>query len=263
MQMKKIMMAGAVVVCAGFSLAAEPLLRQDFNTLDGKASLKNGIPAGKWEARGEASFSNDDLPLAAKGGYAGFVRNTAYAVEGKQFFYAGRVGELRSMTLGGWIKTGTDFVYFHGWFLNNQETEGRAGFGLNVTSNGMNLVLCVNAKPLDTGVKIDPDQWTFVAVSYDGGKSVNNVTVYVAKDADTLTVKRLTLNQGAVRQSKNTIVSGTFFGKASIDSLRLYGSANGSDGILSENEVREWMKDEPRPVILGSVCMPGPCGKRI
>jgi hypothetical protein len=254
--MKKITIAGLLVICAGFSLAATPLFQLDFNTKDGSPSLRDSVSKTDWR-KFNAKFIKDDFTPASNGGCVGGTDSS----KGPQHFDGGGNGTvklLQSMTLGGWIKTGQP-TYTFSFILTNQQTEERTGFGLNVTSNDFEITLCVNAKVKVTGVKVDPNTWTFVAVTYDGTKDTDNVNVYTATDLNNLTLaKTLTFDQKAVRESPKLIKLGSHTANGRYDSMRVYGSEKDDTGVLSEDEIREWMRYSDTgnaPVILGA-CFP-------
>jgi hypothetical protein len=118
-------------------------------------------------------------------------------------------------------------------------TEEQQGFGLNVLSNNFELVLHVNTKMKATRYKITPGAWTFVAVTYDGTKSTDNMRVYASTDGYNLVlVKTLTHNQGAITAGGDVVKSGTSFSTGLFDSLRLYGSETDDSGVLSADEIK-------------------------
>lgn len=237
--MKKTIITGVAVLCAGFSLAGELLLQQDFNTKTGEASLMDIVLGKQWLKAGSPKLVNSDLPPTGQGGFVGEVKCDSSE---KNYFQAKKTfGSLKSITLGGWVKVGVP-DHTHGYILNNQMTIERQGFGLNVMSNGLKVALAVNAHLLVTDCVIAPDVWTFVAVTYDGTKNTDNVKVYVSTDGQTLSLAQtLTHNRRAITPSSAGVKSGMFFSTGLFDSLRVYGSEKDDTGVISEEEIKAWM----------------------
>jgi hypothetical protein len=259
--MKKIMIAGLVTMCAGFSWAVAPLLyQQDFNIENGEASLLDRASGKKWELF-KATVIEASTPVS-QSGCVGSVKNGdnipgqyGQYMQARQSF-----GTLKSMTAGGWIKVG-EMNYHIGHILNTQVTAEKQGFGLNVQSSDFKLVFYVNTIGKVADYSITPDTWTFVAVTYDGTKNTDNLKVYASTNGCNLTlVSTLTHNQGAITASSGVLESGMFFRTGLFDSLRLYGSKTDDSGVLSEDEIKAWMEYSDtgaKPIILGAICPSG------
>jgi hypothetical protein len=83
--MKKIMLAGFVAMCAGFSVAATPLLQLDFNTENGAASLLDCASGMKWDGT-TAAVIVESTPVS-QSGCVGSVKNNDAK---KQYFQTKR-----------------------------------------------------------------------------------------------------------------------------------------------------------------------------
>jgi hypothetical protein len=253
--MKKIMIAGLAILCAGLSSAERLLLQQDFNTMNGEPSLFDPAKGKDWAMTGEPKLKSDDLTPVSKGGCAGWVKNDG--LEKQNFQTQAKINiPLKSMTAGGWIKVGQP-IYTTGWILNNQMTIERKGFSLMVMSNDLKIAFAVNAYVKVTDYAITPDVWTFVAVTYDATQNQGNVKVYVSTDGKTLSlVQTLTHNRpGVVDPSTTNIRTGNFFSTGLFDSCRVYGSEKDDTGALSEDEIKAWMEYSDtgaKPIILGA-----------
>ena len=142
-------------------------------------------------------------------------------------------------------------------------TAGEIGMFVNSTSGAEAI------SPIDYTLT---NQWMFIAVSYDGTKTTNNVTFYEgSKTTPVAQVGRvLTYNQGSASAGSNTLGVGNDSTTTNarpmdgyIDDLRLYASSTDGSGVLTQTQlegVRQAdIQDVPEPsacvmlVLVGSV----------
>lgn len=181
------------------------------------------------------------------------------------------MGAMKSFTAGGWVNVAA-ITAGNGAIIGNQsvaETGGgagtavnnKAGFYLLVSGGkaGARVLAQVNDGGASTTSAIPLGEWVFVAVTYDGTLSENNMKIYTTADASSLTLMgTYSMNAGAVLESKLAVKIGLSL-VGLFDNIRLYGSQTDSSGALAEDEIKAWMQSSDvgsgsapkKPIILG------------
>jgi hypothetical protein len=275
--MKKTIAIGLVVVAAGLVSASSPLVVLNFNDADGAASLVNsGTAGGNWIklAGGSlipASSPNNPAGLAGRAyNYNAFrlSQETTYPTT-----------QAQSFTIGGWLCLESE-IPSGSWIYFFSNAKIGMGFGILLWPKGTYSLVVEPTKgpnplgyaPINGQAKIELHQWVFVAITYDGTKTENNVTYYSATDKNSLTVgETVTLSQGAVKLGLQPQVGAQQHDQDSpavelwVDNLRIYISETDATGVLSPSEIQEWMQSSDtdsketapaKPIILGEACPP-------
>jgi hypothetical protein len=161
---------------------------------------------------------------------------------------------LRSFTISGWLRPAS---------LKAGSGGNRIVHSLNVRSGGIDLVqlgdgrlrLAVNEWPdqvnNDSSPKLKPGQWTFFAVSYDGGAARENVHWYFGSSDQPAALDRVTSHAaGRIGTNGGPLVIGNFnrtmqnYGldrqfRGEIRGLRIHGSRISSRGALPLEQIRQ------------------------
>jgi hypothetical protein len=114
---------------------------------------------------------------------------------------------------------------------------------------------------------LELNTWIFIAITYDGTKSQDNVTYYSATSTDALKAgATVSLNMGDVPSGVALVLGGnkTSFVTGLYDDLRIYISETDETGVLSPSEITEWMQNSDvgsgsapkKTIIVGKACPP-------
>jgi hypothetical protein len=181
---------------------------------------------------------------------------------------------VQSFTIGGWIYLKGEREREMNIFGNR--TSG-TGFGIFVNGNGRFSLIVEpgldGSGTAPTSEEIDrltPNKWMFIAITYDGTKTANNVTYYSAIGTNSLKVgKTVTLNQGDVTPGTNGLGLGIRNIQENapdmwFDDMRVYISETDETGVLSPSEIQDWMQNSDtdsgaapgKPIIVGEACPP-------
>jgi len=200
---------------------AETVFQMDFNDVDGNQSLVDRgttSTTGSFTTAG-AAYSTTVAPNNT-GGYSGSFDGLSGAVD---FGDIAALDGLTQMTITAWIKSddlngnrivnkrdnpdGFD-LYYHDSAPTGLEFVGDAG-----VSNG--------------GGSFSASEWIWIAVTYDGTQTTNNVTFYTGDGTTLATGDTATLDKGALLANSNSLFIGnnnagnrTFDGL--IDNVRIY-----------------------------------------
>lgn len=210
------------------------------NSIGNATDYHGGSRSGVTNQRGDNSFLNRNLGVADGTGYANQP-------------YIAAIDALTSFTVTAWIAPTSGNAPRT---LARGATEGLAfkfndnhGFVVQVigfNNNGFGAGLAVDAGSVSFADTSYPyTAYDFLAVSYDGTRTDNNVKFYRGlrgdgDDSKVTLVKTLTLNQGAVDAVNAGLIVGSQRGGANpflglIDNFSIYGSRNAGDprGALS------------------------------
>ena len=159
----------------------------DFNDVEGEQSLANRGTIAVTGTFVNVSYS-DLRPMVNRAGYSGFFGHTT-----SNYVTFGDLAELDSLwalTICTWMRPtfgGTSRVITKGlttWDLVMNMSE-QMTFQQNATANVKTL-----------GSALTLDEWVFVAVTYDGVLTTNNLIYYAGDGASFTEVTTNTLNQG-------------------------------------------------------------------
>ncbi len=231
------------------------LVQMDFNTKLGDSTLENGGGMLLNPQFGPETSYSGLTPAVNYGGHSASFNSTNDAgtnyislAEGTEF---NELGELSKVTFCMWVRqesndgsspallTYDGSIGSHGWrmYMSNI-TPAFYGNGYYAGKVGNALTL---------------DQWEFVALTYDGTLTNNNLICYQGTDS-TLTVTTNTFDRGMLRATKSDMIlrigdRGTgghpFQGK--LDNIRIY------DRILGKSRLEEIMAYDDSPPQKGTV----------
>lgn len=254
---------------AGLVSASSPFVTLNFNDADGASSLVNSGTAGKnWTQGEEGSLINTAFSPNNTAGYVGSVSGgNAFSINQKALAFP----TVKSFTIGGWIRRTTEMTAGNANIFGN--AGNGTGFSINMTAAGLYRLSIAPTggqagfTPPNGRSKLELNTWTFVAITYDGTKSQDNVTYYSATSTDALKAgATVSLNMGAVPSGVALVLGGnaTSFVPGLYDDLRIYISETDATGAISPNEVKEWMQNSDvgsgsapsKPIILGAACPP-------
>jgi hypothetical protein len=222
-----------------------PILQYNFNETGTTAASTGAIPVPLTFL--DSSGSAADLHTADALGVSGMTGDRAFdntASTGMGKGYTGGVGEVPAGTIG----TLDSFTY-QCWYNVATPIDNLARFleDTHITLSAANsqLTLYVNG----TSVSSSPNyggtnQWIFMAVTYDGTKTSNNVQFYIGtKNTPVVPVELpLSLNGGSVIQDHILAIGNYNNGNVRpmdgyMDDVRLYGSATDSTGVLTQTRL--------------------------
>jgi len=218
----------------------EPIYRLDFESESGfEFPFSTGILADSLAMMRGAELVKHDSSIHSGGFCLKLSAFDQYAVIRRSVLAMENEGML-SFTLGAWVKIGE---------INTQAFifgQGNLGVSLNVSEAGI-PVLVINRRQIAATRKcvVDRDVWTFLAVSYDGSTSEDNVKFYVATGAGSAekgACAVLSVDHKPFEPTEQTFrVGPNWIGLA--DSLRFYASNEDSDGALDSRQIYEWMRE--------------------
>jgi hypothetical protein len=146
----------------------------------------------------------------------------------------GTLPVLDSFTVQGWFNCATEITQYARLFDDQM-------IGVECINGA--IFLHVNGSDVTSSAGYyQTNQWVFVAITYDGTKTSNNVVFYVGTKTQAVTQvgNTLTLNQGAVNEGENKIGIGNDRGVTNnrpldgyIDDVRLFGSTSDGSGVLT------------------------------
>jgi hypothetical protein len=269
-KMKKTIAIGLVVALASMVSARSPFVTLNFNDADGASSLVNSGTAGKKWTQGDTGSLIDTA--FSPNNTAGFVGSVS---GGNAFSISQKVVEFpkaKSFTIGGWICRTAEMAAVNANIFGNAARG--AGFSINMTAAGLYRLSIAPAGGQDGFAhpngrsKLELNTWTFIAITYDGTKSQDNVTYYSATDTTALKAgATVSLNMGDVPAGVIPLVLGgnpTSFVTGLYDDLRIYISETDATGVLSPSEIKEWMQNSDvgsgsapeKTIIVGKACTP-------
>ena len=210
---------------------ADLVFQMDFNDADGNQSLVDRGTTGTIGSFSGGSTYSTDVAPSNSGGFSGSFDGASGAAN---FGDIAALDGLTQMTITAWIKSddlntnrivskrsnpdGFD-LYYHTTSPTGLEFVGEGG-----VSNG--------------GGSFSASEWTWVAVTYDGTQTSNNVTFYTG-DGTTLSAgDTASLNKGALLANAQSLLIGnnsagsrTFDGL--IDNVRIYNSVEDAASLQS------------------------------
>ena len=242
--MRQIFVIVAITAVCGMALAVDPLIRVDFNDVDGNASLVNrGSVSVTGAFEGGATNSAIAAPIN-EGGYSGDFNH------GNQSKVSlGNLSEteaLASFTISAWVylqdtPTATDHLvgdYTH-----------PSGFLLSIDTN-RKLTTRIDGTPATSASAVVPlNSWIFVALTYDGTLTENNVTFYTGTTPDNLTQQGVSsINNGTTGTTLGDLYLGGYSSANTefhglMDNVRIYGSQADASGVLVPSQLRAVMHE--------------------
>jgi len=238
--MKKIVTSVFSTLFAGSYLLGQTLFYEmDFNDQNGNQSLDNrgsiSVTAG---AINSADFSSTFAPVNGAGFSGELTANTdsfAFAVGS-----AAPAKELSSFTVGGWFRIDS---------INSQASlfsDTFPSMGLTVLQNASGEFPRLGVESTFVSAPLAGDitlgQWTFIAATYDGTQSSNNVNIYSTTSTSSLNlIATGTIDRGVVADVGQPYrIGSNWTGLA--DNVRFYGSKTDASGVLSSGEITTWMQ---------------------
>ena len=178
------------------------LIHMDFNDTMGEQSLVNKGSMALNERFGPNASYTNQIPSANHGGYgAAFTGSTTTSTNYIPLTDGDEYDELREtwyLTACTWIRPGSSMPYAPRVF-SYRGSIGNHGWYLTLANHGKVPQFTANGYGAGTiGSNLTKDQWTFIAVVYDGTKTTDNILFYQGTD-DTLAVTTNTFNQHMIR----------------------------------------------------------------
>lgn len=248
--MKTAILLGLVMAWVAAGLAASPVITLNFNDDSGVSSLANsGTAGGVWTQGANGSrIDTVKSPNNTTNGFVGSASGgTAWTLATNQC----TIPTLQSITIGGWVcrTGGLSAVNCH--IFGNMANA--LGFSINVKSNTTYRFMAETTGGQDGAAgdngtaKLDLNVWTFIAMTYDGNLTTNNVKYYTATSTNSLVVgATASLNKGPISQSASSLNLSGFSSANGMpgmyDDMRIYISTNDTSGILSQSEITTWMQ---------------------
>jgi hypothetical protein len=248
------------------------------NTAGAAADRRGAAGSGVSRLAGDLAFDNSQaasMGSASSGSYGRADQADRASVDG-----------LRSFTVQGWIKPDTA-PGSSARLLSNIGDGNTKGFEIGVGGASNRLRLSINtslagtaSQLVDSGVDSNyaaVGQWTFFAVTYDGGATAGNVKFYVGTKAAgvTLVSPAVTLNMGTIPDdTAGGLTIGNYTGASGtsgrtydglLDNFRVFGSQTDSSAVLTLGELeglRTTDVPEPSAVALGAVGVFGVLARR-
>ena len=262
--MKRKQICLAVFCAAGLAAtsgSAALLLQWDFNDQLGNQTLTDSVSGITGSFSGGAYITDGyDAPSNGDGGWAG--RNNAAGSDDK--FAADTTGVLSgdSFTVAGWYRLSSGFSG------QRMMANWGSGGGFDVYFNAGKLDLRVNGTTTAfagaAGTIPTAGEWTYLAVSYDGSASTDNVKYYIG-DGTTLSLDGTqSLNAGALTASTSGLYVGNYTAaprsiSGSYDNIRVWTGA-GTGGVADLATLTTAMQYDdviPEPATLGLVGLAG------
>ena len=258
--MKKYLYAGiALLFITSYSPAADLLLEYKFNET-GNYAANSGTLSDSLEFRSAATGSPlvdahgaDGSGVTGKAGDKAFD-NSAATMGGNG--YVGRtagdvdaVDQLVSFTISAWYKTAgtTSLVGSNARFLldyaTSPTTNGWQLLGNNNATPGLFAYMdnvSVNMNALSGTVLAQTETWVFIAMTYDGTLTSNNLKLYGGTKTNGVTLlDTRTVNSGALEDNAEPFLVGNSSDRTRafsgfIDNVRLHGTKTAGDnsGVL-------------------------------
>jgi len=264
-------------------IAQTPVVSYNFNST-GVAGTVTSTPSSGSDTTAVGLFENAVIATTGPSGLVGdsslSTRATNAhgtfstvnpAISGRQIDSSGlaidndALDEFQSFTLMGWYNVQQP-VAFSGApriMANSNTSVGAAGgAGFSLRSNGGDFTLEVDGANVlssttaPSGVAFDvANTWVFIAVTYDGTQTANNVMFY-GGDTDTpvtATFSTRTLNQGTVDAETGPLIIGNRAAlnrplDAFFDNIRIFGSKTDASGALTAAQIESFRAmDGPPP----------------
>jgi hypothetical protein len=216
---------------------ADLVFQMDFNDASGSASLVDRGTTGETGAfttRG-ASYSTTVAP-SNTGGFSGSFNGTSGAAD---FGDISALDGLTTMTITAWIRP--DGLNPGGSLGSGRIVHKRMnvdGFVFYYHDSDLELEFVGEGGVTNGGGSFAGQQWTWVAVTYDGTQATNNVTFYTgdgtklsAGSMTSLDKGALLANRTALRIGNNRVGTRTYSGL--IDNVRIYNSVEDAASLTS------------------------------
>ena len=213
----------AILFVASTTWAAK-LIEIDFNDDEGYPSLVNrGTIAVTGTVVGPVSYSAL-RPTVNSGGYVGsFDVGSIYGTNYVTFGDLAELDGLWAITICTWIRPTVDRQC-------RVISKSNTGWEIDMTT-AFEMQLALNGSGVVTlGSALTPSVWTFVAVTYDGALTTNNVIYYAGDGTSFTEVTTNTLNKGQIAATAYPLWlgdspwhgGGTPFRLGQLDNVRIY-----------------------------------------
>ena len=235
--MKKILYTLGVSLLVAGGAQAALVFQMDFNDAAGNQSLTDRSTTGVSGSFTGGSAYSTDVASVNSGGYSGSFDGSSGAAN---FGNIAALDGLSQFTMTAWIRSSTSDT---GGPSNSgrvvSRRSGNNGVELYYHDTDDELELVPNGSPVaNGGGSIAGQQWTWVAVTYDGTQTTNNVTFYTG-DGTTLSTGDIVSNANGVL---NTITSDLLIGNTTgdnrtfsglIDNVRIYNTVEDAASLQS------------------------------
>ena len=213
------------------SAVVVPIFQMDFNDADGNQSLVDrGTTGTTGLFSGGSTYSTTVAPNNS-GGFSGSFNGSSGAVD---FGDIDALDGLTQMTITAWIKS--DDLNTNRIVSKRSNPDGFDLYYHNTAPTGLEFV--GEGGVANGGGSFSASEWTWVAVTYDGTQTTNNVTFYTG-DGTTLSAgDTASLNKGALLANAQSLLIGnnsagsrTFDGL--IDNVRIYNTVEDAASLQS------------------------------
>lgn len=247
-------------------MAQAQILFYDYNEGTGVSATNAGssAPSNNMNMRTGANVPTN-LYTADGQGVTGQAGDYAFDLTGNsagQITSASPINELSSFTIAGWFKLDTGFTATPSRVFVN--SNGSAGFQLLASGTDLLSLQVDGGSVASDAVYSTLDDWMFIAVTYDGTLTSDNVEFYVGTltSGGIVSAGSASMNQGVVGDNtngfaligNNTTFNGTRPIDGLVDNFALYGSLVDGSGALSSAEVSDiYSAVVPEPEHVGVV----------
>ena len=178
-----------------------PLVQIDFNDADGQKSLANrGTIVTNGTFEGDATYSSTESPNNETG-YSGSFDGSG--TDGVTFGHLDDLDGIKQLTITAWIRLTGNFSSGQGESIASDWVNPN-GFvlyvsGINNADRGkMKTIIDDHTYAGFSDTVVPQDQWTFVALTYDGGLTANNC-IYYQGDGSTISADGTnSINKGVI-----------------------------------------------------------------
>lgn len=232
--------AGLIFTASG---AGAQLITVNFNTEAGAQSLVNAGSANVTSSfTSNATYSSSFAPSNTAGfsGTFGANGNSKVTVAG-----AGpALSNLQSFTLTAWVNPSSYATSGSRIFYSSS-----SGGSMQFILGASNMTIGVDNINVNASIVPTLNTWTFVAATYDGTQTSNNLSVYTGDGTSLSAATVLTLNAGTTLGTYTDLFIGSINAsdtarnfRGLLDNARVYGATTGNGGVLSSAQLTSVMQ---------------------
>lgn len=227
--------------------AKAQLITVDFNTQDGASSTQSLMNAGSASVTstfvGGGAYSSSFAPSNAAGfsGTFGSGGNSKVTVTGG----GAALSNLQSFTLTAWVNPSSFAT--NGSRIFYSLAAGNVPIQFILGSTG--ITFAVDGVSAVAPITLSLNTWTFLAVTYDGTATSNNVNIYTGDGTTLSAATTLTANAGTTLGTYGDLYIGAINAsdttrnyRGLLDDAHVYGASSGAGGALSSSALTSVMQ---------------------